>query len=188
MKKLYCFLLFLLFTLTNSNRLLAQTYYPTYLISNMNTKFTTLANTVDRNKIDQIGALGIPKHAVEKFIAAKFAKSATATSFTLELFPTQASAIEGLGVIEIVNNTARIAYAEAHTTASLIEQQERWKRTHCRKFLFFKKHCTESFFYKPRGFTIFELNSIKSAIKNKSTSELEERILSIQNLSRYYPK
>lgn len=176
-------LLFLHFSLINSNRLLAQTYYPTYLISNMNTKFTTLANTVDRNKIDQIGALGIPKHAVEKFITAKFAKSATATSFTLELFPTQASAIEGL-----VNNTAKIAYAEAHTTASLIEQQERWKRTHCRKFLFFKKHCTESFFYKPRGFTIFELNSIKSAIKNRSTSELKERILSIQNLSRYYPK
>ena len=108
MKNLFCFLLFLLFTLINSNRRLAQTYYPTYLISNMNTKFITLANTVDRNKIDQIGALGIPKHTVEKFIAAKFAKSATTTSFTLELFPTQASAIEGLGVIEIVNNILRL--------------------------------------------------------------------------------
>ena len=188
MKKLNFLLFFLLFAFINSTGRLSQTYYPSYLISKMDTKFTSLANTVDKEKIDQIGTLGIPKHAVEKFKAAKFAKSAAATSFTLELFPSQASAIEGLGVIEIVNNTAKIAYAEAHTTASLSEQQQKWKRTHCTKFLFFKKHCTESFFYKPRGFTIYELNSIKSAIKNRSTSELKERIQKIQNLNRFYPK
>ena len=130
MKKLNFLLFFLLFAFINSTGRLSQTYYPSYLISKMDTKFTTLANTVDKEKIDQIGALGIPKHAVEKFKAAKFALS----------------------------------------------------------FYFSKKHCTESFFYKPRGFTIYELNSIKSAMKNRSTSELKERIQKIQNLSRYYPK
>ena len=75
MKKLNFLLFFLLFAFINSTGRLSQTYYPSYLISKMDTKFTTLANTVDKEKIDQIGALGIPKHTVEKFKAAKFALS-----------------------------------------------------------------------------------------------------------------
>ena len=151
------------------------------LIKNINTKLITIASTVDKAKINTVGSLGIPPHAVEKFKAAVYAKDATSSSFQIEIFPDKASAIEGLGVIKIEGDQAKIAYAEAHTKAELIEQFNLVNSRECHGWWIWRK-CHTVTNKVSRGFTLNELYTIKREVKHRSSTELSKRLNDIQEL------
>ena len=156
---------------TNSNQ----------LISSMSSKYITVASTIDKTKIQDLTKLGIPKYTVDKFKAAIYSKKATATKFTIEIFPTQASGIIGLGSVEFDGNNAKIAYVEAHTTATLIQILEPFFTEHCSGALFwikFRKNLEK----KARGYTIKELELIKQGIKARALNDLNERIKLLESL------
>ena len=55
--------------------------YPNELIKSSKTKFMSIVNTINKNKIELLTLLGIPEHAVTKFRAAIFSQSVTASRF-----------------------------------------------------------------------------------------------------------
>lgn len=152
------------------------------LVHSINSQFTSIKNTIDKNNINQLNQLGIPQHAVEKFKAALFSQTSSIHSFSIELFPDRASAIEGIGFLVIQGKNAKVVYIEAHTRGELIEQKEPLKLKECHSTFLFGKSCTERIVMKTRGFTINELNLIKAAIRQKSASELQNIMQSIRNL------
>ena len=52
-----------------------------YLINNIQSTVYNIAQTVPKGKIGQIGILGVPDYAVEKFKAAQFTKEVVVNSF-----------------------------------------------------------------------------------------------------------
>ena len=151
------------------------------LVSNVQSTLKNIADRVDKAKINQIGALGVPSYAVEKFRAAVFAHDATATSFHFQLDKTNAKLVEGLGVIEVDGNVAKFAYVEATTTGNLIQQTEIHSYRKCKRFLFFKK-CRTIYERINRGFTLSELDRIKNALRELSAVKLTDRINAIKEL------
>ena len=149
------------------------------LVSNVQSNLKNIADRVDKNKIGQIGALGV--HAVDKFKAAVFAHDATATSFHFELDKTNVKLVEGLGVIEVDGNVAKFAYVEATTTGNAIQQTEPHSYRKCKRFLFFKK-CRTITERRNRGFSLHELEMIKNALRELSAVKITERINAIKEL------
>ena len=151
------------------------------LVSNVQSNLKKIADRVDKNKIGQIGALGVPAYAVDKFKAAVFAHDATATSFHFELDKTNVKLVEGLGVIEVDGNVAKFAYVEATTTGNAIQQTEPHSYRKCKRFLFFKK-CRTITERRNRGFSLHELEMIKNALRELSAVKITERINAIKEL------
>ena len=96
--------------------------------------------------------------------------SVTDSSINIEVFPDKANTIEGLGVVEIDGNKATISYVEAHTTATVIEQFEP---------LVVNGNVVKQL----RGFTVKEIDIIKSAVIEKAKNDLKERIEAIRSLN-----
>ena len=158
--------------------------FPYQLVSNMKTEYVTIANTIKKSNIEKLNLLGIPSHAVAKFKAALWSQTAVSKSFNIELFPTQASVIEGLGVVEIEGDSAKIYYAEAHTTANLIQQKVPQKRRSCSGALWWRK-CRNWIEMIVRGFTQKELDIIKTAVTARAANDLKTRV---ENLMKLHAK
>ena len=158
--------------------------FPYQLVSNMKTEYVTIAKTIKKSNIEKLNLLGIPSHAVAKFKAALWSQTAVSKSFNIELFPTQASVIEGLGVVEIEGDSAKIYYAEAHTKANLIQQKVPQKRRSCSGALFWRK-CRNWIEMIVRGFTQKELDIIKRAVTARAANDLKTRV---ENLMKLHAK
>ena len=158
--------------------------FPYQLVSNMKTEYVTIANTIKKSNIEKLNLLGIPSHAVAKFKAALWSQTAVSKSFNIELFPTQASVIEGLGVVEIEGDSAKIYYAEAHTKANLIQQKVPQKRRSCSGALWWRK-CRNWIEMIVRGFTQKELDIIKRAVTARAANDLKTRV---ENLMKLHAK
>ena len=146
--------------------------YPNELIKSSKTKFMSIVNTINKNKIELLTLLGIPEHAVTKFRAAIFSQSVTASRFDIDLSPDKANSIQGLGYVKIEGNNAKVAYAEAHTTAELIEQFEPVVYTDNGRQVS----------KRARGFTLKELQIINKELKERAGKDLQERIKTIKEL------
>ena len=151
------------------------------LVGNMKTDYFTISTSLATNKIDQLYLLNIPAHAIKEFKAVLFTKKIVSTSFRVELNPTTASAIEGLGVVELEGNLVKLSYAEANTVGTLIEQKEPVKREKCKR-KWFKKKCTHWIEMVPRGFTDKEVDVIKHTLRVKAAKDLETRIENLMGI------
>ena len=152
------------------------------LIASMKTKFVTVASVVDKSKLAFVGSLGIPSHAVKKFVTARFTKGMTTASFNLELFPDRVTVIQGLGVLEIEGDRAKIAYVEASTVGKVNEQKEKVQLKQCRKILGFFEKCWLVEQEVVRDFSVKELEIIKNAVRAQSAKELKGRIEKVMEL------
>lgn len=101
----------------------------------MSTKFVTVASIVDKSKLAFVGSLGIPPHAVKKVPHRKIHKRNNNSTFNLEIFPDRVTVIQGLGVLEIEGDRAKIAYVEASTVGRLNEQKQTVQLRKCHKIL-----------------------------------------------------
>ena len=107
-----------------------------YLINNIQSTVYNIAQTVPKGKIGQIGILGVPDYAVEKFKAAQFTKEVVVNSFHFEISQGEGKLIEGIGIIEIQGDKAKFAYVESTNTGNLSTQQVIIKFKECKKYVF----------------------------------------------------
>ena len=152
-----------------------------YLINNIQSNVLNIAQTVPMSKIAQIGVLGVPGYAVERFKAAQFTKEVVVNSFHFEISENEGKLIEGIGIIEVQGDKAKFAYAESTNTGNLITQQVIVKYKDCRKY-FGIKRCKNRERTENRGFRIDELEKIKVALREKSARALTDRINVIKQM------
>lgn len=154
------------------------------LIKSMTTKFVTVASIVDKSKLAFVGSLGIPPHAVKKFLTARFTKGTTTATFNLEIFPDRVTVIQGLGVLEIEGDRAKIAYVEASTVGILNEQKQTVQLRKCHKILWIFEKCNIVNQEVIREFTTNELEIIRNSVRAQSAKELKERIETVIELQQ----
>ena len=135
-----------------------------------------MASIVDKSKLAFVGSLGIPPHAVKKFLTARFTKGTTTATFNLEIFPDR--------VLEIEGDRAKIAYVEASTVGRLNEQKQTVQLRKCHKILWIFEKCNIVNQEVIREFTTNELEIIRNAVRAQSAKELKERIETVIELQQ----
>ena len=101
----------------------------------------------------------------------------------MEIFPDRVTVIQGLGVLEIEGDRAKIAYVEASTVGRLNEQKQTVQLRKCHKILWIFEKCN---IVKEviREFTTNELEIIRNAVRAQSAKELKERIETVIELQQ----
>lgn len=154
-----------------------------HLISSMNSYLNTITNSIDKNKISQLGQLGVPEYTVDLFKGALYGADVKTNTFTFENTPSDATLIEGVGAISVVGNEARFAYVEAHCNGNLIPQKINVPTKQCKKRFLRKKKCWWNDNWVVRGFNGGEILLIKSALRAKSVQEIKKRIKALSDIT-----
>ena len=102
----------------------------------------------------------------------------------MEIFPDRVTVIQGLGVLEIEGDRAKIAYVEASTVGRLNEQKQTVQLRKCHKimWIFEKRNIVNQEVI--REFTTNELEIIRNAVRAQSAKELKERIETVIELQQ----
>ena len=152
-------------------------------VNSISGKVASVSNSINRNTLDSILALGVPQDIVNFFKACSAANTlGTNTYNNYAITGMTGVYIKGVGGIYFEGNDAKFSYIEGRAQGNIVQQVEDKTRRKCKR-KWFKRKCWDEHYTENRGLYQGEVDVIGQALAGHALRDVQGRIQGIIDIS-----